>query len=531
MPSCFLTPICTTTIGRCRKREPVSNGSQDQLAQDRRSFSGISQPADRLTPSHPDNGFYAPIYMLNDDALLNIFYIHSLDIAKTYDDLPPWPKWNRACWWYKCAQVCQRWRYLILASPAHLDLHLICTYGTPVADMLAHSPPLPLIINLMDAAREASAEDQKAILLVLQLRDRVRRIGLSMPVANLLKPIAAMDGQYPVLDRLFIWPPGEANPGLTLPTNFQAPRLRMLSLSYITLPMRHGPLATTAGLVSLELWKLPQLAYFHRGDLVASLSSMPQLESLSIGFKSPRFIIDSEGQLLQTTNGTHVALPSLRVFYFQGVGAYLEGLLALVSAPLLKTLRISLFNQLPFPFPHLSKFINTIENLRFSFAWLFFRRKTVILTTCLHEGDKAARFDVAIGCTRLELQVPTVMQILNCLMPRLSVVKRLALSHEKHDVSSGWHSEANRTRWRELLRPFSGVKVLHVAGGLIRQVSRSLEFEDGEPPPQLLPELKKLIYYKEGDPSDAFTSFIESRKIAGSSITLTQKPPSPSSLL
>jgi hypothetical protein len=390
--------------------------------------------------------------------------------------------------------------------------------------MLAHSPPLPLIINLMDAAREASADDQEAILLALQHRDRVRHIGLSMTVANLLKPLAAMDGQYLVLDRLFIWLPPEGNPGLILPTTFQVPHLRMLSLSYITLPMQHGPLATTTGLVSLELGKLPQHAYFHRGDLVASLSSMPQLESLSIGFNSPRFISDTEEQHLHTTDSTHVTLPSLRVFYFRGVSTYLGGLLALVSAPLLKTLRIALLHQLPFPYSHLSKFIDTIENLRFSFAWLFFRRKTVILTTCRHERDRATRFDVAIECTPLDLQVLTVMKIIDCLMPRLSVVKRLVLSHEKHDVSPAGHNEANRTLWRELPRPFSGVKVLHVAGGLIRQVPHSLQSENGEPPLQLLPELRKLIYYKEGDPSDAFGSFVESREIAGSPIILTQKP-------
>jgi len=80
---------------------------------------------------------------------------------------------------------------LLTGGTTHLDLHLICTYGTPVADMLAHSPPLPLIINLMDEAREASADDQVAVLLMLQHHDRVRHICLSMQVENLLKPQAA----------------------------------------------------------------------------------------------------------------------------------------------------------------------------------------------------------------------------------------------------------------------------------------------------------------------------------------------------
>jgi hypothetical protein len=49
-------------------------------------------------------------------------------------------------WWYKLVKVCRRWRYLILESASHLGLCLVCSPGTPVAEMLAHSPPLPLII-------------------------------------------------------------------------------------------------------------------------------------------------------------------------------------------------------------------------------------------------------------------------------------------------------------------------------------------------------------------------------------------------
>ncbi|KAI0289097.1 hypothetical protein BC826DRAFT_1162020 [Russula brevipes] len=267
-----------------------------------------------------------------------------------------------------------------------------------------------------------------------------------------------------------------------------------------------------------------------RDNLVASLSSMPQLEGLSIGFNPPIFIGDASGRHSHTPNGAHVALPFLPVFCFRGVGAYLGRLLALVSAPLLKTLRISLFNQLPFPFPHLSQFINTIENLRFNFASLEFRRKTVILTAGRREGDKAkaTHFYVEIGCTRPDLRIPTVMHIVDALMPGLSVVEQLALSHEVHDLSFVRHNVVGRTQWRELLSRFSSVKVLHVAGGLIGQVSRSLESEGGKPPPQLLPELKELVYYKEGDPSDEFSWFIGSR---GRSITLTLNPPSPSPLL
>src|ERR1700733_11866291 len=113
---------------------------------------------------------YRPIHMLNDDTLLNIFSLYPQDIVEGYEDVVSWPEWDKARWWYKLVHACRRWRYLILSSPVRLGLHLVCTYGTPVADMLAHSPPLPLIINYLDTNRDASVEDEEAILLALQNR-------------------------------------------------------------------------------------------------------------------------------------------------------------------------------------------------------------------------------------------------------------------------------------------------------------------------------------------------------------------------
>ncbi|KAF8489532.1 hypothetical protein F5888DRAFT_1160992 [Russula emetica] len=248
------------------------------------------------------------IHMLNDDTLLNIFSLYPQDIVAAYEDLSSWPEWDKAHWWYKLVHVCRRWRYLILSSPVRLSLHLVCTYGTPVADMLAHSPPLPLIIAYLDANRNVSVEDEEAILLALQDRDRVCRIGLMMPAMKLLNPIIAMDGQFPVLERLFIWPLTHDNMSLMLPTRFQALHLRMLSLDHVVIPVRSPLLTTTVGLVELGLWNMPLLASFRPSDLVVLLSSMPQLGSLAIGFKSPVPTGDVERQLLHTPIRTPVTL-------------------------------------------------------------------------------------------------------------------------------------------------------------------------------------------------------------------------------
>jgi hypothetical protein len=65
-----------------------------------------------------------------------------------------------------------------------------------------HAPPLPLIINYMDKNRDTSAKDEEAILFALQERGRVRLIGLA---TNLSKLFTAVNGKFPILERLFIW--------------------------------------------------------------------------------------------------------------------------------------------------------------------------------------------------------------------------------------------------------------------------------------------------------------------------------------
>jgi len=98
----------------------------------------------------------------------------------------------------------------------------------------------------------------------------------------------------------------------------------------------------------------------------------------------------------------------------------------------------------------------------------------------------------------------------------------------KHDQSLELDDDVDRAQWRELLRPLTSVKTLHVAGGLIKDLARSLQLEDEEPPLELLPELNELVYYKEGDPTDAFISFVNTRELAGRSVTVFHDPPSPS---
>src|SRR5258708_38836772 len=119
------------------------------------------------------------IHFLDDDSLLNMFSLCRPVILDESEaalaGMLEGEVWNRERWWYRLVQVCRRWRYLILESASHLRLSLFCAPGTPVKDMLAHSPPLPLILNYFDAENnDLGPKDQKGLIYALLHRHRTR---------------------------------------------------------------------------------------------------------------------------------------------------------------------------------------------------------------------------------------------------------------------------------------------------------------------------------------------------------------------
>ena len=120
-----------------------------------------------------------------------------------------------------------------------------------------------------------------------------------------------------------------------------------------------------------------------------------------------------------------------------------------------------------------------------------------------------------VGCRHLNWQVASLAQISDALRTVLSAVEHLTLEYWRSSISSEWHHEADRSQWRELLRPFSKVKILVVPTGLVGELSLSLQLDNGESPMMLLPELKELFYPASDDTNDPFASFLDARRNAG----------------
>ena len=471
------------------------------------------------------NSPYTTIHILDDYSLLNIFYLYRPFLLREDQDINTrfrgGERWVGERWWYRLVHVCQRWRNLIIGSTSYLGLCLVCTYGTPVADMLAHSPPLPLVIDY--DRTDITAEDEEVILLALAQRNRVRRIRFGIRALKLQKLIPAIDGEYPTLEYLILGDPSEdKRVVLILPETLQAPNLRHLAID-CSIPIRFQLLTTAVGLVTLHLELNHPSTYFQPTVLLQPLSLMPQLEMLLIFFHFAIPNRDVERQLMRTPIMAHVTLPNLRSFLFRAVSAYSEAVLSQIAASRLEAFCIYYPNQLTYSVPELVQFVGRTETLRFDRAELEFFSGRVCVKINPHETNMPDNaFSMNVGCGHLDWQVSSVAQIFNALSQIFSAVEDLILLHEVHSRSSEEHNEVERNEWRKLLRSFSNVKTLRIKNGLVMELSRCLRLDDGEHPLELLPELQELTFSGNGDANDAFTSFINARQNAGRPVTLIE---------
>jgi hypothetical protein len=206
-----------------------------------------------------------------------------------------------------------------------------------------------------------------------------------------------------------------------------------------------------------------------------------------------------------------------------------EAIVRRISAPRLQKLQILFFEQLTFSIPHLVQFMNTTEDLRFGDGKLQFFDEYVDVEVYprgeAEDETEMYAFHIRVHCWHLDWQVSSVAQILNSFGQIFSAVEHLTLVHEIHKQSSVEHNDVDRTEWHKLLKPFSNVKTLYIDDGLVKDLSRCLQSEEGEDPLELLPELQELTYSENGDTDVAFTSFIDARQSSSHPVTLVPVPP------
>ncbi|KAH8999889.1 hypothetical protein EDB86DRAFT_3075578 [Lactarius hatsudake] len=495
-------PFATPAPG-IRVREVVRGLDSSELP-------GSTVDMDQLLPPPPTSerpGYhvlYTSIESTNDDILFNIFNYYRLIDEKS---------WNLRLGWCKLSHVCRRWRNLLYGSAFHLGMHILCTNGSPVVDTLAHLPSMPLIIDYQDKTGAMGANDELGMSQALQLRDRVRHVVLSIPSATLHKLLVLMDDSYPILEHLCLSSTAKgADADLILPRTFVAPNLHHLNLLGISLPTKLLSLSSTVALVTLTLTNIQLPGYFLPKHLVTRLRFLPQLEELSVCFSIPIPRPSAESELWNAPEPP-VTLPVLKRLTFRGVSAYLESLVAQISAPHLEHLGITVFNQVAFTLPHLSHFTNTTEGLKLPIASVIFEYGAVSVVADQRDrqqwADGPPSFSFRVICREFDWQVDCAAQICNALMPVLSGVERLTLDFfDGNCIPTEWQDGAvDGATWRELLGPFVGARKLRICHALVWELSLVLESEDAGLDPMLLPGLQELIpQLEEEHANHAFSS-------------------------
>ncbi|KAI0288890.1 hypothetical protein BC826DRAFT_650569 [Russula brevipes] len=445
-----------------------------------------------------DWGRQATIAILPDEVLLEIFdiYVVNENIHR----------------WYTLVHVCQRWRSVVFASTHRPNLQLRCTYKTPVEKMLDIWPAFPIIIK-DGRGRVSRVKGADNIVAALGHPDRVCRIDLcSIPTSVLERFAAEMKDPFPKLTYLGLHT--DIKMASVLPDSFlggSAPRLQTLRLHGIPFPAIPKLLSSASDLVDLRLWGIPHSGYISPEAMVTGLSALTRLETLRIGFRSPR---SRPGQPSAPRSIRNV-LPALNYFVFRGVNEYLEDLTSRIDAPLLNNLHISLFNQIIFDTSRLCSFISHAEELRSqNEAQMTFARNYIKLYLM-----KLGRIglELTILCKPSDWQLSSLTQV--CDSPFLSFfnLERLEICEASYSRPN-WQEDVEHIQWLELLHLFTAVKRLSVSKDFTPRVVSALQELSWERTMDVLPALQSISLpasRQRGHVKAAVASFLTARQLSG----------------
>ena len=444
---------------------------------------------------------------LPNDVLLEIFFFY-VNKAKMTEE------------WHTLVHVCRRWRYLVFARPHRLRLRLLCTEKTPVRKMLDIWPALPIDIwNSGDLSSLVKGADN--IIAALEHHDRVYHISLwSVPIFLLERFTSAMRQPFPMLTYLTLLP--HENRAPILPGSFlgnpgSTPRLQTLWLDSIGFPSVQKLHLSAGSLAYLYLLNIPHPGYISPFAMVACLSSLTRLESLLLGFRSPRSRPDREGRHIPPLIRT--VFPALTSLEFRGASEYLEGFISQVDVPLLNEIKIRFFNQLIWHNPQFLRFIGCAKQLRSSnYAELIFYGHFAMIRLFQKTGTvDHVTLGLAVSCRPLDWQLSSLAQICGSSLPSLPSLERLDILEDQH-----WQphpqGDMDNAQWLDVLHPFTATTTLYLSKEVGQRVALALQELVREQVAEVLPVLQNI--FLEGLQSseatqEAIGQFVAARQLLG----------------
>ncbi|KAI0261992.1 hypothetical protein BC834DRAFT_414976 [Gloeopeniophorella convolvens] len=411
-----------------------------------------------------------------------------------------------------------------------LALHL--TLGSPVSDILLHSPPLPIEMQYesvgydhLGFSRPWPPESVDGATLALSKHlDRVTSIGFRATqdlLRNLLKRLSVTT---PQLETLQIH---SDLPMFLLPANFlggSPPALRILSLTNIlpSLKLQFLHLTTFSFVLGGETRVRAQYLIV----LVQSLHAMQALEYLQLGL--PEDLLVGTQFHPSFPADTSISFPRLSRVVFRGSNTHFEAVIRHIDAPALVSLDLHFLTRFHFPttIPSLSRFIrSSAKLLALQSAYVGLSNGTGCIKTYPSSPDDGKiTLEICYDVPKPSLLVgASVAALCTSLEPVLSTAKTLAIRHYVPDpappgVGMFWDTdeteETDGVRWHAMLACFSGATNVKVENKFSLITAQTLQQPAGL---GLLPNLDELqlLYTEDGDDASdilaAFEPFLKAR--------------------
>ncbi|KAH9037709.1 hypothetical protein EDB84DRAFT_1437370 [Lactarius hengduanensis] len=453
------------------------------------------------------------IDVLPDNVLLEIFdfYLRDPTTMREIDVLQSPMKWQIL------VHICQRWRRITFESPCRLDLHLSCSYGTPVRQNLGSWPvTLPLAIDYSLSVPRFTSDDEDSLVYALRRASRVHRIYIRGQGPLLRKVAAVMRKSFPMLTHLDLTNTWDRRGAPVIPERFlggSAPSLQYLRLGRVSFPQ-------------FFFEDICQNSYMSPEAMVGGLAVITRLRTLSITFNEDEFSPSPSDQRSRPDPPMRITLPALTAFHYQGYSEYLEGFLAQIDTPRVDDFRIEYLAH-EIQATQLTRFLDRTEHLKldqFNRTRVTFHCDIVHVefdSSCPQGKRRQVRLTLDVLDELLYAQVPCVVQVLGPLIPMFSHMDHLDAHGDNVDSA-----EMDITDWLPFFSLFSAVEKLHLSGGIAAYIVSALEgTANSEEITNVFPELH-LIWLDEMDnedgdkPVESIERFLAMRQLAGFPVTV-----------